>query len=134
MSPESMKFAVDKVKSSGNSRIMLTERGTFFGYGDLVVDFRSFSAMNSIAPLTVMDCTHSLQQPNQSSGVTGGKPELIRVMARTGLAAGAKSLFIETHHDPNTALSDGKNMLLLDKLEPILKESLSVYQIVNPSP
>lgn len=134
MSPESMKFAVDKVKSSGNNRIMLTERGTFFGYGDLVVDFRSFSTMNTMTPLTVMDCTHSLQQPNQSSGVTGGQPELIRVMARTGLAAGAKSLFIETHHDPKTALSDGKNMLLLDKLEPILKESLSVYQIVNPSP
>ena len=134
MSPESMFFAVEKVKASGNDHVMLTERGSFFGYGDLVVDFRSFSAMNTKVPCTVMDCTHSLQQPNQSSGVTGGRPELIRVMARTGLAAGAKALFIETHHQPEKALSDGKNMLPLDKLEPILKESLSLYQIVNPSP
>lgn len=134
MSPESMFFAVEKVKASGNDHVMLTERGSFFGYGDLVVDFRSFSAMNTKVPCTVMDCTHSLQQPNQSSGVTGGRPELIRVMARTGLAAGAKALFIETHHQPEKALSDGKNMLPLDKLEPILRESLSLYQIVNPSP
>ncbi len=134
MSPESMAFAVQKIKSLGNDKVMLTERGTFFGYGDLVVDFRGFSAMNDMAPVTVMDCTHSLQKPNQSIGVTGGRPELIRVMARTGLAAGAKSLFIETHHDPKTALSDGKNMLPLDELEPILKESLSLYQVVNPSP
>ena len=132
MSPESMQFAVDKVKQSGNEKVWLTERGTMFGYQDLVVDFRGFLSMNQMVENTIMDCTHSLQQPNQSSGVTGGRPALIETMAKTAIAAGAKGLFIETHPNPEKALSDGANMLKLNKLEDILEKTLYVFNAVNP--
>jgi len=122
LSPEAMQFAVNKVRESGNERVWITERGTTFGYGDLVVDFRGFPVMKSMAP-TVMDVTHSLQQPNQSSGVTGGRPELIETIAKASIAAGADGLFIETHPNPSVAKSDGANMLALDKL-PMLLEKL----------
>jgi 2-dehydro-3-deoxyphosphooctonate aldolase (KDO 8-P synthase) len=131
MSPESMKFVIDKVKSTSNEQLMLTERGTSFGYGDLIVDFRGFPTMNEMDALTVMDCTHSLQQPNQPEGVTGGRPELIMTMAKVGLAAGANGLFIETHHDPASAKSDGKNMLSLDKMELLIDKCLSLYKCLN---
>ena len=110
LSAESMEHAVSKVQESGNAKAWVTERGTTFGYQDLVVDFRGLAAMRTFAP-TIMDLTHSLQQPNQSSGVTGGRPELIAHMARTAVAAGADGVFIETHPDPASAKSDGANML-----------------------
>ncbi len=131
MSPESMRFARDKVRSESNELIMLTERGTMFGYGDLVVDFRGFRVFNDLDVVSIMDCTHSLQQPNQSSGVTGGRPELIETMAKAALAVGADGLFIETHHDPSTALSDGANMLALDKIENLLINCLKISQAVK---
>ena len=120
VSGESMGFAVDKVRLSGNSQVMLTERGTMFGYQDLVVDFRNIPIMQSFGVPVVLDVTHSLQQPNQSSGVTGGKPELIGMMAKAGIAVGADGIFMETHPDPVHALSDGANMLPLDQVEPLL--------------
>jgi len=131
MSPESMQFAVDKVKQSGNPQVWLTERGNFFGYQDLVVDFRSIVKMNNMAIPTILDCTHCLQKPNQSSGVTGGNPELIETMAKAGIAVGAKGLFIETHPKPNMAKSDGANMLALNKLEPLLEKCLKIYQSIS---
>lgn len=118
-SPESMKFAVDKVKSTGNNKVWLTERGTTFGYHDLVVDYRSVPIMQKFAPV-IVDCTHSLQQPNQSSGVTGGNPEMIETISRAAVAVGADGLFIETHPTPQNALSDGANMLNLSLLEGML--------------
>jgi len=120
LSAESMKFAVDKVKDSGNDKVILTDRGNTFGYQDLIVDFRGIPAMSSFGVPTVMDCTHSLQQPNQTSGVTGGKPALIETIAKAAIAVGADGLFIETHPDPANAKSDGANMLQLDLLEPLL--------------
>ena len=120
LSPESMKFAVEKVREAGNENIMLTERGTTFGYQDLVVDFRSIPEMQKNNVPVVLDCTHSLQQPNQPVGVTGGQPELIETIARAGIAVGADGLFIETHPEPGTALSDGANMLHLALLEDLL--------------
>lgn len=120
LSAESMKFAVDKVKDSGNSKVILTDRGNTFGYQDLIVDFRGIPAMREFGVPTVMDCTHSLQQPNQTSGVTGGKPALIETIAKAAIAVGADGLFIETHPDPANAKSDGANMLQLDLLEPLL--------------
>jgi len=120
LAPESMRFAVDKIRQSGNAKVILTERGTTFGYHDLVVDFRGIPVMKNLDTPVVMDCTHSLQQPNQSSGVTGGNPELIGTMARAAIAVGADGLFIETHPDPAHALSDGANMLHLDLLEGLL--------------
>ena len=113
LSAEAMEHAVNKVREGGNTQAWVTERGTTFGYQDLVVDFRGISAMRAFAP-TIMDLTHSLQQPNQASGVTGGRPELIAHMARTAVAAGADGVFIETHPDPAAAKSDGANMLALD--------------------
>ena len=127
--PEAMSFAVDKVKDSGNNNIWITERGTTFGYQDLVVDFRSIPVMKNYAPV-VMDITHSLQQPNQTSGVTGGKPELISTIAKAAIATGADGLFIETHPNPSVAKSDGANMLQLDGLKPLLKELIKVRQAV----
>jgi 2-dehydro-3-deoxyphosphooctonate aldolase (KDO 8-P synthase) len=121
VSPESMKFAVDKVLESGNNMVMLTERGTTFGYQDLVVDFRGIPTMKSFGFPVILDVTHSLQQPNQSSGVTGGKPELIETMAKCGIAAGCDGLFIETHPNPSEAKSDGANMLRLDLLGRLIK-------------
>jgi 2-dehydro-3-deoxyphosphooctonate aldolase (KDO 8-P synthase) len=127
--PEAMRFAVDKVKDSGNNNVWITERGTTFGYQDLVVDFRSIPVMKNYAPV-VMDITHSLQQPNQTSGVTGGKPELISTIAKAAIATGADGLFIETHPDPPVAKSDGANMLQLDGLKPLLEELIKVRQAV----
>ncbi len=119
-SPEAMRYAVEKVLSTGNTNIMLTERGTTFGYQDLVVDMRSIPEMQKFQVPVILDVTHSLQQPNQQAGVTGGKPDLIETIARAGIAAGADGLFIETHPDPSRAKSDGANMLKLDLLEDLL--------------
>ncbi|MEE2918683.1 MAG: 3-deoxy-8-phosphooctulonate synthase [Bacteroidota bacterium] len=119
MAPSSMVHAVRKVQESGNGQVWLTERGTMLGYGDLVVDMRGLTEMRAFAP-TFMDVTHSLQQPNQASGVTGGRPELIATVARAAVAAGVDGVFIETHPDPSNALSDGANMLPLDRLEGLL--------------
>lgn len=129
MSPESMRFAVEKVKESGNDNVWLTERGSFFGYGDIIVDYRGIPTMKKYAP-TIMDCTHSLQQPNQQSGVTGGRPELIETIARAAIATGADGLFIETHMDPSIAMSDGANMLKLDLLEPLLERLTRLRSLI----
>lgn len=128
MSPDSMSFAVQKVKDSGNNNVIITERGSSFGYQDLVVDFRGIPKMKSFAPV-VLDITHSLQQPNQHSGITGGQPELIETIAKAGIASGVDGIFIETHPDPSISKSDGKNMLKLDKLK-FLLEKLSVLKSV----
>ena len=130
VSGEAMRFAVDKIKNAGNNFILLTERGTTFGYQDLVVDYRNIPAMKKFAPV-VMDCTHSLQQPNQTSGVTGGNPQLIETIAKAAMAAGADGLFIETHPNPAIAKSDGANMLQLDLLKPLLEKALAIYKTVN---
>lgn len=120
LSPEAMQHAVNKVKECGNDHAWITERGTTFGYQDLVVDFRGIPVMRAYAPV-IMDCTHSLQQPNQSSGVTGGRPEMIETIARAAIAVGADGLFIETHPRPETAKSDGANMLRLELMEGLLE-------------
>ncbi len=130
LSGESMKFAVDKVKSTGNNNVLLTERGNSFGYTDLVVDYRNIPAMRNIGVPVVMDITHSLQQPNQTSGVTGGKPELIGTIGKAAIAVGADGIFIETHPNPGEALSDGANMLMLDRLEELLTTLKSIYEVV----
>jgi 2-dehydro-3-deoxyphosphooctonate aldolase (KDO 8-P synthase) len=130
VSGEAMKFAVDKIRNAGNSKIMLTERGTTFGYQDLVVDYRNIPAMQAHGVPVVMDVTHSLQQPNQTSGITGGNPQLIGTIAKAAIAAGADGLFIETHPDPSKALSDGANMLRLDLLEDLLKQLIKIRQAV----
>ncbi len=122
VSGEAMKFAVDKIRNAGNDKIMLTERGTTFGYQDLVVDYRNIPAMQAHDVPVVMDVTHALQQPNQTSGVTGGNPQLIETIAKAAIAAGADGLFIETHPNPSVAKSDGANMLQLDLLEPLLQK------------
>ena len=119
MSPESMQFAVQKVKDSGNPNSLITERGTTFGYQDLVIDYRGIPVMQQYAPV-VLDVTHSLQQPNQASGVTGGRPALIETMAKAGIAVGVDGIFIETHPDPSSAKSDGANQLPLERLEKLL--------------
>lgn len=132
MSPEAMKYAVEKVRASGTQKILLTERGTTFGYQDLVVDFRSFPIMKETSQVpTIMDCTHSLQKPNQSSGVTGGNPQFIAAMAKAAIAVGADGLFIETHPDPKNAKSDGANMLHLDQLRKTLIEAKKVFDAVQ---
>ena len=130
MSPESMQFAVQKVKDSGNDAAWITDRGTQFGYTDLIVDFRGVPAMRSIAP-TVLDITHSLQQPNQASGVTGGRPELIETIARAGIVNHIDGLFIETHPNPAKAKSDGANMLSLDLLEGMLERLTEIRKTIN---
>jgi 2-dehydro-3-deoxyphosphooctonate aldolase (KDO 8-P synthase) len=117
-----MKFAVEKIQQAGNNQIILTERGNSFGYQDLVVDYRNIPWMQEHGVPVVMDCTHSLQQPNQSSGVTGGNPQLIGTIAKAAIAAGADGLFIETHPNPSVAKSDGANMLPLHLLEPLLEQ------------
>lgn len=122
LSGPSMKFAVEKIKSTGNNKIILTERGTTFGYQDLVVDYRNIPWMQEFEVPVVMDCTHSLQQPNQSSGVTGGNPQLIGTIAKAAVASGADGIFIETHPDPSKAKSDGANMLKLDLIEGLLEQ------------
>ncbi len=130
LSAEAMQFAVNKIIDSGNNNVWLTERGTTFGYQDLVIDYRGIPVMKNFAP-TVLDITHSLQQPNQSSGVTGGKPELIETVAKAGIAVGVDGIFIETHPNPAIALSDGANMLKLDKLENLLTKLVKIRKAIN---
>ena len=130
MSPESMKHAVAKVTDSGNDQVIITDRGTMFGYQDMIVDFRGVPTMKQYAPV-VLDVTHSLQQPNQASGVTGGRPALISTMARAGIAAGVDGLFMETHFDPANAKSDGANMLPLDKLDTLLTQLTRLRETIN---
>ena len=131
LSGPSMKFAVDKIKLAGNGKVMLTERGTTFGYQDLVVDYRNIPWMKEHGCPVIMDCTHSLQQPNQTTGVTGGNPQLIGTIAKAAIAAGADGLFIETHPNPSVAKSDGANMLKLDLLEPLLQELVRLRKAVS---
>ena len=126
LSGESMGFAVEKVRLSGNDQVMLTERGSMFGYQDLVVDYRNIPIMQGFGVPVVLDVTHSLQHPNQASGVTGGKPEMIALIAKAGVAVGVDGIFMETHPDPAHALSDGANMLALDKVEELLKQLLLI--------
>jgi 2-dehydro-3-deoxyphosphooctonate aldolase (KDO 8-P synthase) len=131
LSPDAMQFAINKVTESGNKKIILTERGTTFGYQDLVVDYRGIPKMKNMNMPVVLDITHSLQQPNQSSGVTGGQPELIETLGRAGIAAGADGIFIETHPVPAEAKSDAANMLKLDFLEPLLEKMVAIKQVIN---
>lgn len=131
VSPESMTFAAEKVKSTGNHHILLTERGTTFGYQDLIVDYRSIPIMQKTGFPIVLDCTHSLQQPNQKSGITGGLPELIETISKAGIAVGVNGLFIETHPYPSKALSDGANMLNLDLLENLLEKLIKIKQAIS---
>ncbi len=126
-----MAFAAEKIRLAGNDKILLTERGTTFGYQDLVVDFRNIPWMKEIGTPVVMDVTHSLQQPNQTAGVTGGNPTLIGTVAKAAIATGADGLFIETHPDPANAKSDGANMLPLNQLEPLLIELLKIRNAVT---
>ena len=130
MSPESMEHAVKKVKDSGNEKVIITERGSMFGYQDLVVDFRALKTMKKYAPV-VLDVTHSLQLPNQSSGITGGRPEMIETIARAGVASGVDGIFIETHFDPKNAKSDGANMLNINKLEKLLQNLVAIKKTIN---
>jgi len=130
MSPESMSHAVQKVRECNNEKVMITERGTTFGYQDLVVDYRGIPVMKSFGVPVIMDCTHSLQQPNQPSGITGGKPGLIATIAKAAIAVGADGLFIETHPNPSEAKSDGANMLPLDQLELLLSGLVNIRQAV----
>ena len=130
MSPESMKHAVTKVTDCNNQQVLITDRGTMFGYQDMIVDFRGIPTMKQYAPV-VLDVTHSLQQPNQSAGVTGGRPEMISTIARAGIATGADGIFIETHFDPANAKSDGANMLSLDLLEKLLTDLVAIRKTIN---
>jgi 2-dehydro-3-deoxyphosphooctonate aldolase (KDO 8-P synthase) len=132
LSPDQMKFAVEKVRSMGNPQVMITERGTSFGYHDLIVDYRGIKELKTNECPVVLDCTHSLQIPNQPTGVTGGRPDLIETIARAGIAVGFDGLFIETHPDPKNALSDGANMLPLHELEPLLIQLMKIrYAVTN---
>lgn len=131
LSGESMKFAVDKIVASGNEKVMLTDRGNTFGYTDLVVDFRNIPAMQAHKVPVIMDITHSLQQPNQTSGVTGGKPELIGTIGKAAIAVGADGIFIETHPRPSEAKSDGANMLKLDRLEELLVQLVKIRKAIS---
>lgn len=131
LSAAAMRFAVDKVQDSGNPNVILTDRGNTFGYQDMIVDFRGIPEMRSFGVPVVMDCTHSLQQPNQASGVTGGKPALIETIAKAAIAVGSDGLFIETHPDPANAKSDGANMLHLDNLEDLLIKLVRIRQAIS---
>lgn len=131
LSPGAMAFAVQKVRDAGNTRVAVTERGTTFGYQDLIVDFRGIPVMQRSGVPVILDATHSLQQPNQTAGVTGGMPEMIETIARAGIAAGADGLFIETHEDPSVAKSDGANMLKLDLLEGLLTKLTAIRNAIN---
>lgn len=131
LSPSAMAYARQKVIDSGNDQVWLTERGTTFGYTDLVVDYRGIPTMQALGSPVVMDCTHSLQQPNQSSGVTGGKPEMIGTIAKAAIAVGADGIFMETHPKPSVAKSDAANMLPLDQLEAILTQLLRIREAVS---
>ena len=129
LSPEAMKFAVQKVKDSGNNKTAIIERGNSFGYTDLIVDYRGIPIMKQYSPV-ILDITHSLQQPNQESGVTGGRPELIETIAKAGIAVGADGIFIETHPNPSEAKSDGANMLQLDKLDNLLSKLTKIRESI----
>jgi 2-dehydro-3-deoxyphosphooctonate aldolase (KDO 8-P synthase) len=131
LSADSMQFAAQKVVDCGNKNVMLTDRGNTFGYQDLVVDFRSIPIMQKTGFPVILDITHSLQQPNQTSGVTGGNPEMIETIARAGVAVGVDGLFLETHPDPAHAKSDGANMLRLDLMEPLLNKLVRIRQTIN---
>ena len=130
MSPESMQFAVNKIIDSGNKNVMITDRGTMFGYHDLVVDFRAIPTMKTYAT-TILDVTHSLQKPNQTSGITGGLPSMIETIAKAGVVNNVDGLFIETHHEPSKALSDGKNMIPLDNLDKLLCKLVAIRKTIN---
>ncbi len=130
LAPEAMQFAVNKVKDAGNERAIITDRGSMFGYHDMIVDYRGITEMQAFNVPVVLDITHSLQQPNQSSGVTGGKPQLIETIAKAGIAVGVDGLFIETHHDPLSAKSDGANMLRLDLLEDLLTKLSKIRETI----
>lgn len=132
LAPEAMAFAVDKVRGAGNDNVMVTDRGVMFGYGDLVVDYCGIPTMQQQcgAPV-VLDITHSLQKPNQASGVTGGRPQMIETIARAGVAVGVDGLFVETHPDPSIAKSDGANMLALDRMEGMLERLVEIRRVVN---
>ncbi len=130
MSVDSMKYAVDKVVESGNQKVMITERGTQFGYNDLIVDFRGISELKKIAP-TILDVTHSVQKPNQTSGVTGGNPEYIESLARAGIVNDVDGIFLETHIDPSKAKSDGANMLDINKVEDLLTNLLAIREATS---
>ena len=129
LSPEAMKFAVQKVKDSGNNKTAIIERGNSFGYTDLIVDYRGIPIMKQYSPV-ILDITHSLQQPNQESGVTGGRPELIGTIAKAGIAVGADGIFLETHPNPSEAKSDGANMLQLDKLDNLLAKLTKIREAI----
>lgn len=131
LSPEAMQFAIDKVRQSGNEKVAITDRGTMFGYQDLIVDFRGIPTLQAMDVPVVLDCTHSLQRPNQSSGVTGGQPALISTIAKAGIAVGVDGLFIETHHQPEKAKSDGANMLPLQQLKPLLEKLVAIREAVS---
>ncbi|MEP6466366.1 MAG: 3-deoxy-8-phosphooctulonate synthase, partial [Parafilimonas sp.] len=131
LSGPAMKFAVEKIKSTGNDKIMLTERGTTFGYQDLVVDYRNIPWMQEHCVPVIMDCTHSLQQPNQTSGITGGNPQLISTIAKAAIAAGADGIFIETHPNPAVAKSDGANMLQLSLIENLLEQLVQIRKALK---
>lgn len=133
LSPSAMQFAAQKVADAGNNNIMLTERGTTFGYTDLVVDFRGIPQMQQFGYPVIMDATHSLQQPNQNSGVTGGMPNLIETIAKSAIAVGADGLFLETHPNPSQAKSDGANMLQLDLLEGLLTRLIRIRKAIQPA-
>lgn len=130
LSPEAMQFAVQKVRDAGNDEVAVTERGTTFGYQDLIVDFRGIPVMKQYAPV-IVDVTHSLQQPNQSAGVTGGRPELIETLARAAVATGCDGIFLETHQNPAVAKSDGANMLKLDLLDGLLTRLTMLKKTIN---
>ena len=130
LSPESMQFAVEKIRECDNQNVMITERGSTFGFQDLVVDFRGIPVMQRNNCPVMLDITHSLQQPNQSGGVTGGRPELIETIAKAGVAAGVDGIFIETHPDPTEAKSDGANMLKLDLMEDLLKKLIKIRKVI----
>ena len=129
LSSEAMQFAVQKIKENGNNNVLLTERGTMFGYQDMVVDIRGIPTMQNFAPV-ILDITHSLQQPNQSSGVTGGKPQLIEAIAKAGIAAGADGIFLETHPNPSQAQSDSANMLPINQLESLLEKLVRIRKAI----
>ena len=130
MSADSMKYAVDKVVESGNQKVMITERGTQFGYNDLIVDFRGINELKKIAP-TILDVTHSVQKPNQTTGVTGGNPEYIESLARAGVVNGVDGIFLETHTDPSSAKSDGANMLDINKVEELLTNLIAIRETTS---
>ncbi|WP_303741427.1 3-deoxy-8-phosphooctulonate synthase, partial [uncultured Duncaniella sp.] len=131
LSPDAMQFAIQKVRDAGNDNVALTERGVSFGYQDLIVDYRGIPEMQRFGAPVILDITHSLQQPNQPAGVTGGRPDLIETIARAGIATGVDGIFLETHRDPSVAKSDGANMLPLDRLPQLLRNLSAIRSVIN---